>query len=214
MAVASVLLADHHAVVREAIRLLLEQRDDLRVVGEARDAAEAVELSARLQPDLLLAEQGLPGMPAGDTIRKALEAGASRVLILSVHDSRPAMEEALRAGAAGYVVKTATSGELLEAVDQVREGRSYLSPSVAHHLVSAISSPGDAGSGGAASLTGRERQVVQLIAEGLSSKEIAASLGVSHKTVESHRASVMEKLDIHKASMLVRFAIREGFVTP
>jgi DNA-binding NarL/FixJ family response regulator len=132
--------------------------------------------------------------------------------MLSAQENRSAVEGALRSGAAGYVVKTACSKELMEAIDVVRDGRSYLSPSVAHHLVNAISHPGDSGSGGAASLTARERQVVQLIAEGLSSKEIAAHLGVSHKTVESHRASVMEKLDIHKASALVRYAIREGLV--
>jgi len=211
----TILLADPHCVVREGLCMLIQQREDLRVVGEASDGSETVELAARLQPDLIVAEHALPGMPAADVIRKARESAAkSKVLILSGQESRAAVEDALRAGASGYVVKTACAKELLEAIDVVCAGRSYLSPTVAHHLVNAISHPADGTPSGVSSLTGRERQVVQLIADGLSSKEIAAHLGVSHKTVESHRASVMEKLDIHKVSALVRFAIREGLVQP
>ncbi len=211
----NLLLADHQCVVREALHLLIEQRSDLHVVGEVGTGGEALEAVLRQGPDLLILEQALPGMPTIDVIRKTIE-GSSRtkVLMLSAQENRSAVEDALRAGASGYVVKTASAKELMEAIDVVRNGRSYLSPSVAHHLVNAISHPGDAGASGASSLTTRERQVVQLIAEGLSSKEIAAHLGVSHKTVESHRASVMEKLDIHKASALVRYAIREGLVAP
>jgi len=211
----NLLLADHQCVVREALHLLIEQRSDLHVVGEVGTGGEALEAVLRQGPDLLVLEQALPGMPTIDVIRKTIE-GSSRtkVLMLSAQENRSAVEDALRAGASGYVVKTACAKELMEAIDVVRNGRSYLSPSVAHHLVNAISQPGDAGASGASSLTTRERQVVQLIAEGLSSKEIAAHLGVSHKTVESHRASVMEKLDIHKASALVRYAIREGLVAP
>lgn len=211
----TVLLADHQCVVREALHLLIEQRADLRVVGEVGAGTEVIEAVVRQEPDLLLMEQGLPGMPAVDVIRKSIEScSRTKVLMLSTQENRSAVEDALRAGAAGYVVKTASSKELMEAIDVVRDGRSYLSPSVAHHLVNAISHPGDANGSGTGSLTARERQVVQLIAEGLSSKEIAVHLGVSHKTVESHRASVMEKLDIHKASALVRYAIREGLVAP
>jgi len=211
----TVLLADPQCVVREGLRLLIEQRDEFRVVGEAADGTATIELAGHLQPDLIIAEQALPGMPVADVIRKAREsASLSKVLILSAQENRAAVEDALRAGAAGYVVKTACSKEFMEAIDVVCAGRSYLSPTVAHHLVNAIAHPADSAPTGASSLTGRERQVVQLIADGLSSKEIAAHLGVSHKTVESHRASVMEKLDIHKASALVRFAIREGLVQP
>ncbi len=211
----SVLLADHQCVVREAIGLLIQQREDIEVVGESDNAMQTVELMGRLQPDLLISEQCLPGAPALDLVRKATEASPqTKILILSAQENRSAVEDALRAGASGYVVKTACAKELMEAIDVVRDGRSFLSPTVAHHLVNAMSRPGDYAPTGSAALTTRERQVVQLIAEGLSSKEIAANLGVSHKTVESHRASVMEKLDIHKASALVRFAIREGLVAP
>lgn len=210
----NVLLADHQCVVREAMHLLIEQRNDLHVVGEVGTGAEVLESVLRYEPNLLIMEQALPGMPTVDLIRKTIEScSRTKVLMLSAQDNRSAVEDALRSGAAGYVVKTACSKELMEAIDVVRDGRSYLSPSVAHHLVNAISHPGDSGSG-TGSLTTRERQVVQLIAEGLSSKEIAVHLGVSHKTIESHRASVMEKLDIHKASALVRYAIREGLVAP
>ena len=211
----NVLLADHQCVVREAMHLLIEQRSDLHVVGEVGNGADVLEAVVRYEPNLLIMEQALPGMPTVDLIRKAIEScSRTKVLMLSSHENRSAVEDALRSGASGYVVKTACSKELMEAIDVVRDGRSYLSPSVAHHLVNAISHPGDSASCGTGSLTTRERQVVQLIAEGLSSKEIAAHLGVSHKTVESHRASVMEKLDIHKASALVRYAIREGLVAP
>jgi len=210
----NVLLADHQCVVREAMHLLIEQRNDLHVVGEVGTGSEVLEAVLRYEPNLLIMEQALPGMPTVDLIRKTIEScSRTKVLMLSAQDNRSAVEDALRSGAAGYVVKTACSKELMEAIDVVRDGRSYLSPSVAHHLVNAISHPGDTGSG-TGSLTTRERQVVQLIAEGLSSKEIAVHLGVSHKTIESHRASVMEKLDIHKASALVRYAIREGLVAP
>lgn len=211
----TVLLADHQCVVREAMHLLIEQRNDLHVVGEVGDGAGVIDAVTRHTPDLLIMEQALPGTLNVDVIRKAIETSSrTKVLMLSGQENRSAVEDALRAGASGYVVKTACSKELMEAIDVVREGRSYLSPTVAHHLVNAISHPGDPSNSGAGSLTNRERQVVQLIAEGLSSKEIAAHLGVSHKTVESHRASVMEKLDIHKASALVRYAIREGLVAP
>lgn len=211
----TVLLADHHCVVREAMHLLIEQRSDLHVVGEVGTGEAVLEAVGRLTPDLVIMEQGLPGMPTIDIIRKSIELSSrSKVLMLTAMENRSAVEDALRSGAVGYVVKTASSKELLEAIDVVREGRSYLSPSAAHHLVNAISHPGDSSGPGSGSLTNRERQVVQLIADGLSSKEIAVQLGVSHKTVESHRASVMEKLDIHKASSLVRYAIREGLVAP
>lgn len=209
----NILLGDHQCVVREAMHLLIEQRSDLHVVGEAGTAEAVIEAVIRHEPDLLILEQGLPGMPTIDLIRKTIETSSrTKVLMLTTQENRSAVEDALRSGASGYVVKTACSKELMEAIEVVRDGRSYLSPSVAHHLVNAISNPGDSAAGGASSLTARERQVVQLIAEGLSSKEIAVHLGVSHKTVESHRASVMEKLDIHKASALVRYAIREGLV--
>ncbi len=197
------------------MHLLIEQRNDLRVVGEVGSGEAVIDAVTRFTPDLLIMEQALPGTPTVDVIRKAIETSSrTKVLMLSTQENRSAVEDALRAGASGYVVKTASSKELMEAIEVVREGRSYLSPSVAHHLVNAISHPGDSSGSGTGSLTNRERQVVQLIAEGLSSKEIAAHLGVSHKTVESHRASVMEKLDIHKASSLVRYAIREGLVAP
>ena len=144
------------------------------------------------------------------------ESGVSdtKVLALSMHESRTYVEEVLRAGASGYIVKNAASSDLLAAIDAVCEGASYPSPSITQQVVDAIARPGDAAPSGVAQLTDREREVLQLIAEGLSSKEIAGMLGVSLKTVDSHRSNLMEKLDIHKVSGLVRFAIRAGLVEP
>ena len=138
----------------------------------------------------------------------------SSVLILSVHDSRPHVEEALRAGASGYLVKTGSSDELMQAIDAVGAGRSYLSSAVAQHVVDAITCEGHASSPNLRRLTSREREVLQLIAEGLSNKEIATELGVSTRTIDSHRSNLMEKLSIRRVSGLVRFAIREGLLGP
>jgi len=157
----------------------------------------------------------MPRLSGIDATRRIGKRGLdTKVLVLSMHESRSYVEEVIRSGAAGYIVKNAASSDLLAAIDAVRQGASYLSPAITQQVVDAIARPGDAAPSGVAMLTDREREVLQLIAEGLSSKEIAVMLGVSLKTVDSHRSNLMEKLDIHKVSGLVRFAIRAGLVEP
>ena len=211
----TILLADHHTIFREVIRKLLEKREDLRVVGEAADGQQAMLLAQQLKPDVVLMEITLPRLSGLEVTRRLVRSGCrSSVLILSVHDSRPHVEEALRAGASGYLVKTGSSDELMQAIDAVGAGRSYLSSAVAQHVVDAITCEGHASSPNLRRLTSREREVLQLIAEGLSNKEIATELGVSTRTIDSHRFNLMEKLSIRRVSGLVRFAIREGLLGP
>ncbi len=209
-----ILLSDNHVVCREAIRTLIDDEQDFAVVGEASDGREALALALRLKPDILVTEITTPKLSGIDVIRRlAQEDPRVKVVVLSSHEGRSKVEQSLRAGAVAYVSKSATAEELMQALNAVREGRSFVSPSVAQHLIYAISGNSE-GEATPEELTGREREVLQLIAEGLSSKEIATELGVSTRTVESHRANVMEKLGIHKVSGLVRFAIREGLLTP
>jgi DNA-binding NarL/FixJ family response regulator len=213
--VTRLLLADDHRIVREGLRHILEGHGGFTVVAEASDGEEAVKLAAETHPDVCVVDLWMPRLSGIDAIRRIQgNRNGTRCLALSMHESRDYVEQALRAGAMGYVVKSSAGKELIDAIEAVRAGRSYLSPAVAQQVVDAIARPGDAGCSGLAMLTGREREVLLLIAEGHSSKEIARLLGVSLKTVESHRANLMEKLDIHKVSALVRFAIRAGLVAP
>lgn len=211
---ARILLVDQHVVFREAIRSLVDREEELSVVAEASDGRQALEIALRLQPDIVITELSTPRLSGIEVIRRLRqELPQVRLIVLSGHEGRNQVEQALRAGAVGYVCKSGSAKELMLAIDTVRNGRSYVSPVVAQHLVSALSGKG--GSDPAyEELTSREREILQLIAEGLSSKEIATELSVSTRTVESHRANVMEKLGIHKVSGLVRFAIREGFLSP
>ena len=211
----TIVVADDHKIVREGIRKLLETRDDFEVVGEASDGEEAVQLVLEKKPDVALMDIWMPRLSGIDATRRIGKRGLdTKVLVLSMHASRSYVEEVLRAGASGYIVKNAAAQDLLNAIDAVRSGVSYLSPVITQQVVDAIARPADASPSGVAALTDREREVLQLIAEGLSSKEIAGMLGVSLKTVDSHRSNLMEKLDIHKVSALVRFAIRTGLVEP
>jgi DNA-binding NarL/FixJ family response regulator len=213
--VTTIVLADDHKIVREGLIRLLEGREDFRVVGEASDGEEAVQMVLDKEPDIVIMDIWMPRLSGIDATRRIDKHGcAAKVLVLSMHESRNYVEEVLRAGAAGYIVKNSASKDLINAIDAVNNGASYLSPAITQQAVDAIASPGDLAPSGVAMLTERERQVLELIAEGLSSKEIASMLGVSLKTIDSHRSNLMEKLDIHKVSGLVRFAIRAGLVEP
>ena len=209
----TIVLADDHRIVRDALRRVIEMRDDLEVVGEASNGEEAVDQVVEKQPDIALVDVEMPtfsGIEAARCIsQKHLK---TRVLMLSMHESGSAVEAALRAGAAGYVVKSSGTEELFHAIDTLRGGGAYLSPQVTSHVVGAFAAPAEAPSSRVGLLTPRERAVLHQIADGLSSKEIATALGVSLKTVESHRSNLMQKLGIHKVSGLVRLAIREGLV--
>ena len=211
----TIVVADDHKIVREGLVKLLEERTDFSVIGEASDGEEAVEVVLEKCPDVVIMDLWMPRLGGIDATRLLGDRGSqTKVVVLSMHESRAYVEEVLRAGAAGYVVKASAPSDLIHAIDAVQSGASYLSPSITQQVVDAIVRPGDVPTTGVAVLTEREREVLQLIAEGLSSKEIASMLGVSLKTVDSHRSNLMEKLDIHKVSGLVRFAIRTGLIEP
>lgn len=211
---ARVLIADDHEVVRDGLRRVIEAGGDFSVVAEARDGREAVRLAREHRPDVAVIDLWMPGVSGEEAIRCiASDDGHTKVLALSAHDEWGRVRAALQAGALGYVVKSAAAAELIEALHALCDGRAYLSPAVAQHVVDELGAA-EAPRSPLAQLTEREREVLALIAEGLSSKEIAARLGHSPKTAETHRASVMRKLGVHKTSSLVRIAIREGLVVP
>ena len=209
----TILLADDHQIVRQGLRQLLEAQPDFRVLGEAADGYAAVTLCEELQPDVVLMDIWMPHLSGIDATRRIIkQSGDTKVLILSMHKARTYVEQVLRAGASGYLLKDLGAAEVVSAIRAVRDGQCYLSPSITQQVLDALAKPGSDSPGEV--LTDREREVLQNIAEGLSSKEIANQLGVSLKTVEAHRANLMDKLGIHKVSGLVRFAIREGLVAP
>jgi DNA-binding NarL/FixJ family response regulator len=209
---ARVLIADDHEVLREGLRRVIEAGGDFTVVAEARDGREAVALTREHRPDIAVIDLRMPGYSGEEATRRiARRVRGTKVLVLSAHEEWERVRSALAAGALGYVVKSAAVSELVEALHALCEGRGYLSPALARQMVDATA-PGGAPRSPLEQLTDREREVLALIAEGLSSKEIAAQLGHSPKTAESHRTSLMRKLGVHKTSALVRIAIREGLV--
>lgn len=211
MTAVRVVLADDHALVRGGIRSLL-QASGVAVVGEAGEGHEALALVDAVRPDLVLLDIALPGLN-GLEVAERLRAGARvRVVILSMHGSRAYVQRALAAGVDGYVLKDATGEDLARAVAAVMRGERYLSPAVAEHVEAAFTR-GGAGEPVAPALSPRQREVLQMLAEGLPAKEIAFRLGIGAKTVETHRAAVMDRLGIHDVAGLVRYAIREGLVT-
>ena len=204
-----ILLADDHLVVREGLRSLLEAAG-FKVVGEARDGREALKLARMLEPEVTVMDIGMPGLNGVDARRELLrEVPEMRIIVLTVHGEDAYVIEALRSGARGYVLKTQAGSDLVRAIGEVTQGRIYLSPSVSSAVVQAFlagsTSPADP-------LTPREREVLQLVAEGRSTKEVAGILGVSVKTAETHRTRLMTKLDIHHTAGLVHYAIRRGLI--
>jgi DNA-binding NarL/FixJ family response regulator len=212
-----IVLADDHQLVRAGIRSLLQRLHDVQVVAEASDGAEALHMVATERPDIVLMDIGmarLNGLEATEQIAQAFP--DVRVIILSMHDNQEYVLQALRAGAAGYLLKDSAKAELELAVRAVARGETYLSPPVSKHVIAAYVQR--ASSAPAAPideppperLTSRQREVLGLIAAGLTSQTIAGRLGISVKTVETHRAQIMERLDIHDIAGLVRYAIHVG----
>jgi two-component system response regulator NreC len=206
-----ILLADDHEIVRTGLRALLEQKG-YEVVAEACDGHEAVRMAAKSSPDIAVLDLTMPMLNGIDAARE-LGQTAPRlpVVLLTMHTEEQYVLDALRAGARGYVLKSEAATDLVAAIEDVSGGASYLSPRVSRAVVEAFLNksklPDDR-------LTARERQVLQLIAEGKSTKEVAAVLGVSTKTAESHRGRIMEKLNTHGTAALVRYAIRRGIIEP
>jgi DNA-binding NarL/FixJ family response regulator len=211
-----VLLAEDHTLVRKGIRAVLRQLAGVEVVAEAADGREAIELARRHGPDVVvmdIAMAGLNGLEA--TTRIVRELPQTKVLILSMHATEEYVAQALWAGATGYLLKGADVPELELALRAVARGETYLTPTVSRRIVDEyLQRVGEPGGSGIAVLTPRQREILQLVAEGRSSKEIARELHLSVKTVEAHRSEIMERLDVHDVAGLVRWAIRAGVVSP
>jgi DNA-binding NarL/FixJ family response regulator len=214
MKVTRVLLADDHSLVRAGIRSLLEKISGIEVVGEASNGREALELIKTQLPDLVLmdiAMRDLGGLEALPRITKNFP--GVKVVILSAHANEEYVIRALRSGAAGYMLKDAATAELELAIRSVSENRTYLSPSISRTVIEDYLQRVGGAIGPLEQLTPRQREILQLLAEGRNTKEIAADLDISVKTVESHRLQLMERLNIHNVPGLVRYAVRSGLVS-
>jgi len=209
-----VLIAEDHGLVRAGLRSLLERLSEVDVVGEASDGHDALQAVAELRPDIVLMDLSMPGLNGLEAAwRISRDHPATRVLVLSMHADEEYVREAVRAGAAGYLVKSADREELVMALRAVARGETWLSPAVTRAFVAGLAGGVSHDRAGPyQSLTSRQREVLQLIAEGTSTKAIADRLQLSVKTVETHRARLMERLDIHDVAGLVRYALRVGIV--
>jgi len=210
----TIVLADDHPVVQQGLRTLLEAEPDLRIVGQASDGLEAAQLTERLQPDVLVLDLMMPGLNGLEVTRQvSARSRKTRVLILSMYENEAYVLEALRNGAAGYVLKAACSSDLVHAVRTVAAGRRYLSPALSERAIEAYVQKTEAVPLDLyETLTTREREVLHLAAEGFTNPEIADRLCISPRTVETHRANVMRKLGLENQTDLIRYAIRRGII--
>jgi DNA-binding NarL/FixJ family response regulator len=211
----TVLLAEDHMIVREGFRKMLELEDDFEVVGEAQDGRQAVALVKKLRPAVVLMDIAMPRLNGLEATRQVLKAvPATRVLMLSAHSDDAYIQDATDSGAVGFLLKQTSAHVVCEAIREVQKGNTYFSPTVARRLHERDrKSPPRAGTPARnACLTSREAEVLQLIAEGKANKETAAELGISIKTVEKHRESLMAKLNIHDTAGLTRYAIGAGII--
>lgn len=210
-----ILLVDDHAIIRQGLRSLLEKQPDVEVVAEAENGRKALELVRELQPEIVIMDVSMPGMNGIEATRQiCTELPKVKVIALSIHSNRRFVTNMLRAGAVGYILKECLFDELVQAIQAVAAGDSYLSPRITgvvvgdytKHLSASFDSP-------LATLTSREREVLQLVAEGKSTKQIVLELHVSNKTIEANRRQIMSKLDLHSIAELTKYAIREGLTT-
>jgi DNA-binding NarL/FixJ family response regulator len=213
-----ILIADDHDLLRRGVRTLLESRPNWEVCGEAKTGREAVQMADELKPDIIILDISMPdlnGVEAAKRIRKA--SAAAEVLILSMHYSEQLIREIVDAVVRGYLVKTDSDRDLISAVETLAKHKPFFTPHATEVIL------GNFSSGGPTApvpelvsdrLTSREREIVQLLAEGKSSKEVASSLGISVKTAETHRANIMRKLELHSVSELVRYAVRNQIIEP
>jgi two-component system response regulator NreC len=205
-----ILLADDHAVVRQGFKMILGAQTDMEIVGEAGNGREAVELAERLKPDIIVMDVAMPELNGIEATRRLAESVPhARVVALSMHKDSVYVREILRAGARGYLLKDSVADDLVSAVRAVARGEGYLSPVVSNAVLDDyrrhVTNPIDL-------LTSREREVLQMLAEGKTNKEIAGILNLSVYTVDAHRGRIMEKLNLHSINELVRFALRNGLI--
>jgi two-component system response regulator NreC len=205
-----IFLADDHSLVRQGFRMILSAQPDMQIVGEAANGREAVQLAEKLQPDVVIMDVAMPELNGIEATRRlAASTPRTRVLALSMHKDAVYVREILRSGARGYLLKDSVDADLITAVRAIAKGEGYLSPAVSDAVLTDyrrhVTDPLDL-------LTSREREVLQMIAEGKTNKEIATALNLSVYTIEAHRGRVMEKLNLHSTGELVRFALRNGLI--
>jgi two-component system response regulator NreC len=206
-----VFLADDHALIRQGLKALLEKQG-FQIVSEASDGQETIRSVEKTQPDVAIIDISMPILNGVDAARELKKSSPRvKVILLTQHDEDQYVTESLRAGVRGYVLKSQAAEDLVHAIQEVCRGSVYLSPSISRAVVDAYLSKAYVS---ADPLSGRERQVLQLVGEGKSTKEIAVHLGISVKTAESHRSRLMKKLDVHETASLVRYAIRRGLIQP
>lgn len=210
-----VILADDHRIVREGLRGLLQKLPDMEVIAEAEDGRNTVKLVQEMSPDVVIMDVTMPDMNGIEATRQIVGASpAVKVIALSMHADRRFVTGMLNAGARGYLLKNCALEELAQAIRRVVSGHSYLSPTIVDVVVPTVGQPPEKTEGpGLDTLTTREREVLQLLAEGRSVKEIAAHLTLSIKTIETYRQQIMNKLDIHTIAELTKYAIREGIIS-
>jgi DNA-binding NarL/FixJ family response regulator len=205
-----ILLADDHAVVRQGFKMILSAEVDMEIVGEAGNGREAIEQAEKLRPDIVVMDVAMPELNGIEATRRlAASMPHTRVIALSMHKDSVYVREILRAGARGYLLKDSGASDLVSAIRAVASGESYLSPAVSNAVLDDyrrhVTNPIDL-------LTSREREVLQMLAEGKTNKEIAVVLNLSVYTVDAHRGRIMEKLNVHSINELVRFAVRNGLI--
>jgi DNA-binding NarL/FixJ family response regulator len=212
---ATVILADDHPIVRQGLRHLLEMQPNYTVVGEASDGLEASQMTERLRPDVLVVDMMMPGLNGLEVTRQVRQRSpGTRIIVLSMHNNEAYVLQALKRGASGYILKDSGPAEVVQAMDHVMLGKRYLSESISQNLIEMLlKQTGHLPSDPYEDLTNREREVFQLTAEGGSNSEIAERLCISPRTVEAHRANLMEKLGLHSQMDLLRYAVRRGVIT-
>jgi DNA-binding NarL/FixJ family response regulator len=210
------LLADDHEIVRKGLRALLEGEPGWEVAAEVADGRDAVDKTRELKPDVAILDISMPLLNGLEAARQIVKDGSqTKVLVLTMHDSDPLIQQVLEAGARGYLLKSDAARDLVTAVDALRRNKTFFTPKVAQLVLEGYldKNPKEAFTdGGCFRLTTRQREIVQLLAEGKSSKEVASALGVSVKTAETHRANIMRRLDCHSVTALVRYAIRNHII--
>lgn len=209
-----ILIADDHEIARQGIRSLLEDHAGWEVCAEARDGREAVTFANELNPDVLLLDIGMPNLNGLDAARQILTTNpGARILILTVHDSEQVVREVLATGARGFLLKSDAGRDLIAAVEALQNRRTFFTPKIAQMMLDGYLRPSEeSDTSGQCVLTPREREVIQLVAEGRTTKEIASTLSLSVKTAETHRTNLMRKLDLHSVADLTLYAVRNGIV--